>query len=210
MHLSLALSAYYVLGGGGDLLGNVQLAHPHASGLHVAESKEVWGDQGSIAGVYFPLKESEDVIISLDGAHFFVKSEEYQEAGDGALVIEEGLATAFSEYVIEVWFNETDNTNYTNDIHYRDAVQKVRELLKQAPDAIDRLRKIECAFSNMTAATFESAGLNVSKQLISELLRQFSPESFQSRLQLSIEKKTSERLPKPLGNPPYSADAAGF
>lgn len=38
---------------------------------------KAWSDRGSLAGVYFPYNESEDVIISLDGVHFFVKLEEY-------------------------------------------------------------------------------------------------------------------------------------
>lgn len=38
---------------------------------------EGWSERGPLAGLYFPHTESEDVIISLDGVHIFVKLEEY-------------------------------------------------------------------------------------------------------------------------------------
>lgn len=91
-----------------------------------------------------------------------------------AKVIEEGLATAFSEDIIEMWFGEKNKADYTNDPRYRDAAGNVRQLLKQAPDAIRRLRRVEPAFSSMTADTFGNAGLGaVPQTLISELLQIF-------------------------------------
>lgn len=91
-----------------------------------------------------------------------------------APVMEEGLATAFSEDIIDTWFGETDKTNYTNDSRYREAAAKLRLLLAQKPDAILRLRSVEPAFSNMTAATFVHAGLNVPTALVEELLSTFA------------------------------------
>ena len=38
---------------------------------------KAWSDRGSLAGLYFPHNETDDVIISLDGVHFFVKPDEY-------------------------------------------------------------------------------------------------------------------------------------
>jgi hypothetical protein len=91
-----------------------------------------------------------------------------------ATVMEEGLATAFSEDIIEEWFGEKNKAGYTNDQRYRDAAAHVRQLLQQEPDAILHLRGVEPAFSRMTAATFVDAGLNVPTALVDELLSKFS------------------------------------
>ncbi|CNH84570.1 periplasmic protein YqjC [Yersinia thracica] len=94
--------------------------------------------------------------------------------GGGSLVIEEGLATTFSEDMLEIWFNDKNKQAYTkDDPRYRDAAAKVRHLLQLEPDAIPRLRKVEPAFKNMTAATFATAGLQVPAQLVQELLADF-------------------------------------
>ncbi|CAI2012045.1 Uncharacterised protein [Serratia entomophila] len=93
--------------------------------------------------------------------------------GGGSPVIEEGLATAFSEDMLEIWFNDKNKQAYTNDPRYRDAAAKVRHLLQLEPDAIPRLRKVEPAFKNMTVATFATAGLQVPAQLVQELLADF-------------------------------------
>lgn len=93
--------------------------------------------------------------------------------GGGAPVIEEGLATAFSEDMIEEWCGNTSKQAYTSDQKYVDAAAKVRQLLALTPDAIPRLREIEPAFYRMTADTFAQAGLNVPSALIAALLARF-------------------------------------
>jgi len=91
-----------------------------------------------------------------------------------APVLEEGLATVFSEDMIEQWFGETDKRAYTQDVRYRDAAANVRTLLQLEPDAIRRLREKQPAFKLMTAATFADAGLGqVPQPLVDELLRTF-------------------------------------
>lgn len=94
--------------------------------------------------------------------------------GVKAPVLEEGLATAFSEDILEQWFGDTDKKAYTDDVRYRDAAANVRTLLQLEPDAIRRLREQEPAFKRMTAATFSDAGLDqIPQPLINELLRTF-------------------------------------
>lgn len=93
--------------------------------------------------------------------------------GGGAPVIEEGLATAFSEDMIEEWCDNTSKQAYTSDQKYVEAAARVRELLALVPDAIPRLRAIEPAFNQMTADTFARAGLNVPPALVAALLAPF-------------------------------------
>lgn len=93
--------------------------------------------------------------------------------GGGAPVIEEGLATVFSEDMIEEWCGNTNKQAYTADQKYVNAAARVRELLALAPDAIPRLRVVEPAFNQMTADTFVRAGLNVSPALVTALLASF-------------------------------------
>ena len=94
------------------------------------------------------------------------------EGGD-APVIEEGLATAFSEDMIEYWCDNTNKQAYTEDKRYVNAAARVRELLALEPDAIPRLRAVEPAFNQMTADTFTRAGLNVPPALVDALLASF-------------------------------------
>jgi hypothetical protein len=96
------------------------------------------------------------------------------DGGSGAPVLEEGLATVFSEdYVAE----EFQCVGLTNLPSYIDAATKVRQLLDFNRDAIKMLRKIEPCFKKMTATTFEEAGLNsVPKELVNELLAPFNRE----------------------------------
>lgn len=94
------------------------------------------------------------------------------EDGD-APVIEEGLATVFSEDMIEYWCDNTNKQAYTEDKRYVNAAARVRELLALAPDAIPRLRAVEPAFNQMTADTFTRAGLNVPPALVAALLASF-------------------------------------
>jgi len=91
----------------------------------------------------------------------------------GAPVIEEGLATAFSEDMIEKWCGNISKQAYTSDQKYADAAARVRELLALAPDAIPRLRATEPAFNHMTADTFTRAGLNIPPALVTALLASF-------------------------------------
>jgi len=93
--------------------------------------------------------------------------------GKSAPVIEEGLATAFSEDMIERWFDDKDKQVYTTDARYSDAAAKVRRLLQLEPDAITRLRDKEPAFKHMTAETFSQAGLQVPPDMVKELLADF-------------------------------------
>lgn len=93
--------------------------------------------------------------------------------GGGAPVIEEGLATAFSEDMIEYWCGNTNKQAYTSTQKYIDAAARVRELLALEPDAIPRLRAVEPAFNQMTADTFTRAGLNVPPALVDALLASF-------------------------------------
>lgn len=60
---------------------------------------KAWSDRGSLAGLYFPHNESDDVIISLNGVHFFVKPEEYLqlEAGFLAAMAEPTVAPVLAE-----------------------------------------------------------------------------------------------------------------
>lgn len=93
---------------------------------------------------------------------------------DGSVpVIEEGLATAFSEDMIEYWCDNTNKQAYTEDKRYVNAAARVRELLALEPDAIPRLRAVEPAFNQMTADTFTRAGLNVPPALVAALLASF-------------------------------------
>ncbi|MGV4176987.1 hypothetical protein [Citrobacter freundii] len=62
--------------------------------------------------------------------------------GGGAPVIEEGLATAFSEDMIEYWCGNTSKQAYTSTQKYIDAAASVRQLLVLEPDAIRQLRRI--------------------------------------------------------------------
>ncbi|EIV8684344.1 hypothetical protein AB5T03_004255 [Escherichia coli] len=93
--------------------------------------------------------------------------------GGGAPVIEEGLATVFSEDMIEEWCGNTNKQSYTGDKRYVNAAARVRELLALAPDAIPRLRVVQPAFNHMTADTFVRAGLNVPPALVTALLASF-------------------------------------
>lgn len=67
-------------------------------------------------------------------------------------MLEEGLATVFSEDMIEQWFGETDKRVYTGDVRYRDAAANVRKLLQLESDAIKRLREKQPVFKLATPA----------------------------------------------------------
>lgn len=88
-------------------------------------------------------------------------------------VIEEGLATAFAEDMIEYWCDNTRKQAYTDLPKYVNAAARVRELLALAPEAILRLRATEPAFKRMSSDTFVRAGLNISPDLVAALLGPF-------------------------------------
>ena len=90
--------------------------------------------------------------------------------GRRAPLLEEGLATAFSEEIVLKEFNAT---NVTPSGKYSIAADKVRNLLSIDPNAIKKLREVEPAFFKMTEETFETAGLKVGKEVIRELLAKF-------------------------------------
>ncbi|VVM48107.1 hypothetical protein PS662_00643 [Pseudomonas fluorescens] len=85
-------------------------------------------------------------------------------------VIEEGLATVFSEdYVAHVLNGHV----VTDEAPYINAAALVRELLTIRPNAILRLREIEPAFTKMTPETFRQAGIEDQDSLIEKLLAPF-------------------------------------
>lgn len=88
-------------------------------------------------------------------------------------VIEEGLATVFSEdYVVRELGLKVD----TNMPSYRAAAALVREMLRIDPNAIQSLRAIEPAFRKITRETFDAAGVLVPLQLQTQLLVPFQRE----------------------------------
>jgi hypothetical protein len=91
--------------------------------------------------------------------------------GGGAPVIEEGLATMYSEDYVKTNF---DKTGFTNMVSYIEAAALVRELESTSPEAIRNLRKIEPSFKNMTRETFAQAQVNVPTGLIEQLLAPFN------------------------------------
>lgn len=73
--ISLTLTADQVaLAYGWDTFSELNRLLQVLAWLNVTEG---WSERGPLAGLYFPHTESEDVIISLDGVHIFVKLEEY-------------------------------------------------------------------------------------------------------------------------------------
>lgn len=88
-------------------------------------------------------------------------------------MIEEGLATAFPEDMIEEWCDNTSKKTWTKLPKYVNAAARVRELLALAPDAILRLRAIQPAFNQMTADTFARAGLKAPPAMVAALLASF-------------------------------------
>ena len=90
--------------------------------------------------------------------------------GRHAPILEEGLATVFSEDFV---LREFRVSNVTNLPHYIEAAACVRLLLETHPDAISRLRAIEPAFFKMSSSTFVRAGINIDNEHISQLLSSF-------------------------------------
>lgn len=87
-----------------------------------------------------------------------------------SLVLEEGLATAFSEDVVK----QICGVSVSSGIPaYDNAAVKVRELVAVAPDAIRQLRKIQPVFQYMNADTFKLAGVQAPDELIASLVSPF-------------------------------------
>jgi hypothetical protein len=91
--------------------------------------------------------------------------------GVPAPVIEEGLATVFSEEYIEA-NGKADAP--ASPPSYADAAMQVRELLMIDPGAVLKLRAVQPNFHHMTADTFEQAGLSsVPTELRESLVKPF-------------------------------------
>ncbi|MGL1115795.1 hypothetical protein, partial [Vibrio vulnificus] len=88
----------------------------------------------------------------------------------GAPVIEEGLATIYSEDYIA---REHGATGYTNMPSYIEAAKSVRELLMFDPDAIRKLRAVEPSFKKMSQETFKDAGIKYPENKILHLISKF-------------------------------------
>jgi hypothetical protein len=93
--------------------------------------------------------------------------------GNSALVLEEGLATAFSEDYVKREFNLTIGTGLAS---YTNAAKLVRELLSLEPNAIKMLRAFEPSFNKISMNTFIQAGLKAPQELICGLLVPFLRE----------------------------------
>jgi hypothetical protein len=92
----------------------------------------------------------------------------------GANILEEGLATVFSENYI---LSEFQRAIPTYEQNYAFAAAMVRHLLSKEPDAIPRLRRVEPCFSKMTPKVFAAAGLQIPSNIIDQLLAPFAPTS---------------------------------
>lgn len=91
--------------------------------------------------------------------------------GAHATVFEEGIATMYSQDYIYKLFGRT---NFTQDEKYINAASATRELLRLSPDSIRTLRNVQPRFNEMTATTFETAGLkNIPLSLRETLLATF-------------------------------------
>ncbi|MBB1287666.1 hypothetical protein H5085_02460 [Pseudoalteromonas sp. SR43-6] len=88
----------------------------------------------------------------------------------GAPIIEEGLATLYSEDFIS---REYGATGYTNMPSYIDAAKSVRDLLSFDPEAIKKLRAVQPSFKEMTVETFKIANINYPQEKILKLISAF-------------------------------------
>ncbi|MDL5405677.1 hypothetical protein [Enterobacter hormaechei] len=94
--------------------------------------------------------------------------------GGDAPVLEEGLATMYSEDKVKALYPSPQDAIRTSSQNYIDAAARVRELLQLEPDAIRKLRAVEPDFYRMTERTFADAGLDqIPRPLMAELLRTF-------------------------------------
>ncbi|WP_046482371.1 hypothetical protein [Pseudomonas veronii] len=87
-----------------------------------------------------------------------------------APVLEEGLATVFSEDYLKTKFGRV----YTSQTpSYQVAAILVRDLLSADPQAVKKLREVEPSFTKMTQETFDAVKVTVSEGLIQKLLQPF-------------------------------------
>jgi hypothetical protein len=90
--------------------------------------------------------------------------------GSHAPVMEEGLATVYSEDYMKREFG----SSWFSDLpSYTRAASLVRELLSIDPNSILRLRAEVPSFTDMNAETFVRAGVNAPQPLIAELIQPF-------------------------------------
>lgn len=92
-------------------------------------------------------------------------------------VIEEGLATVYSEDYLLTNYGVTDYTDYTTLDSYIEAAKLVRELLAFDFNAILKLRSIEPSFKKMSSDTFIKAGVIYPEEKIEKLISTFVRES---------------------------------
>ena len=90
--------------------------------------------------------------------------------GNEAPVLEEGIATVFSE---DYMLRNFHLRGLTDLVSYRNAAALVRELETISPSAIVRLRRVEPSFAKMTVATFTEAAVDAPQNLINDLLSPF-------------------------------------
>lgn len=95
------------------------------------------------------------------------------EHGPDAPVIEEGVATVFSEDWTDREFGQKARTELES---YKAAARTVRELLTIDPEAISKLRAKQSSFRKFTSETFDLAGLVVPSELVARLLCPFERE----------------------------------
>jgi len=88
----------------------------------------------------------------------------------GAPIIEEGLATIYSEDFIAREYNAS---GYTDMPSYIDAAKSVRDLLSFDAEAIKKLRAVQPSFKNMTLDTFKIANINYPQTKIQNLISAF-------------------------------------
>lgn len=82
-HLSMVLTANRVaLAYGWEVFSELNRLFQARAWLNVTK---VWSERGKRVGVYFPHNDSEDVIIALEGVHFFVTREEYLQLEEAFL-----------------------------------------------------------------------------------------------------------------------------
>jgi hypothetical protein len=90
--------------------------------------------------------------------------------GRGAPVIEEGLATVFSEDWVEKSFGRRNMTTLDS---YKNAAALVRSLLVVEPDAIKKLRERQPSFANFTPDDFAACCPTVHLTLVEQLIAPF-------------------------------------
>ena len=135
-------------------------------------TNQIWypGDRGYIA-IQLAMNALDDLQFSIyqlahECIHLLAPSGQ-----SGALVIEEGLATVFSEDVVYRLFQVTGMT--TGAPAYVSAAAQVRELLMVNPDAVKLLRNQEPSFNKLTQNHFTQLFPTIDLVLVDNLLKPF-------------------------------------